>query len=81
MLVQFSLVVGMTVQYSKNKKMLKLVKKKKVFIQKMQIVDYILRCSHLWNTIIFKLSNTNNMNSHNSTCFIFYLTAVHSHIL
>lgn len=29
MLVQFSLVVGMTVQYSKNKKMLKLVKKKK----------------------------------------------------
>lgn len=47
-LVQFSLVVGMTVQYSKNKKMLKLVKKKKkVFIQKMQIVDYILRCSHL----------------------------------
>ena len=46
MLVQFSLVVGMTVEYSKNKKMLKLAKKK-FFIQKMQIVDYILRCSHL----------------------------------
>lgn len=46
MLLQFSLVVGIIVQYSKNKKMLKLVKKK-VFIQKMQIVDYILRCSHL----------------------------------
>lgn len=29
MLLQFSLVVGIIVQYSKNKKMLKLVKKKK----------------------------------------------------